>query len=272
MKQLVTKSNLDAVNDQLAEIQAKEKELLEQQAQLTKAYAEQKELALEIGYHVIKSTGITSMDEFERWFTKKTKPQQPAPKVKQPLGKVYTPLAQQPVPQPNGKNIGYVEASLVEITRWLHRYQKSKNQLSLMMGKSNSYVHQAYTYVKKYQSGSNRKTLASIIKLVDSILDYINEYENPQKIIEAYALRQTQFKFIVSIFRPELEFVQYYIEQTQMTTDNYLELNYSINQYDAKLLDYHAAKNFVHTFHEEHPNIPVNIHVVSPSEYELRTH
>ena len=49
MKQLVTKSNLDAVNDQLAEIQAKEKELLEQQAQLTKAYAEQKELALNDG-------------------------------------------------------------------------------------------------------------------------------------------------------------------------------------------------------------------------------
>ena len=48
MKQLVTKSNLDAVNDQLAEIQAKEKELLEQQAQLTKAYAEQYDLNISV--------------------------------------------------------------------------------------------------------------------------------------------------------------------------------------------------------------------------------
>lgn len=97
------------------------------------------------------------------------------------------------------------------------------------------------------------------------IYDYIEKEFKSQlsfiDSIERIIKKNPDSKIAISIIRQDI--IEYYEgADDDVTTESYLDLKYTTNEYNAKLLDFQTAKTFYVNFIKENPDIPIDLTII----------
>lgn len=149
-----------------------------------------------------------------------------------------------------------------QIDTWIIEHQMTKMSLSRLSGHGNAYLNQQYTKMKQSPTANQR---ASIAKVLNGVLKFTHQCDNPLDTIDRKYTEKAQFTVAVKL--PDSNVYQYYAEeQPDILSEDYLDLYYTNTRYAAKLLDRESVKRFYSNFKDEHPEISITVVPVLETE------